>query len=26
VALLYVAGTVWAYLRPPAVLARALNK
>jgi high-affinity iron transporter len=26
VALLYVAGTVWAYLRPPAVLARALSK
>jgi high-affinity iron transporter len=26
VALLYVIGTVWAYLRPPAVLARALNK
>jgi high-affinity iron transporter len=26
VALLYVVGTVWMYLRPPAVLARALNK
>lgn len=26
VALLYVAGTVWMYLRPPAVLARALSK
>jgi|SRR3954468_15791686 high-affinity iron transporter len=26
VALLYVAGTVWVYLRPPAALARALNK
>jgi hypothetical protein len=26
IALLYVAGTVWAYLRPPAVLARALNR
>lgn len=26
VALLYVVGTIWAYLRPPAVLARALGK
>jgi high-affinity iron transporter len=26
VALLYVVGTIWAYLRPPAALARALGK
>jgi high-affinity Fe2+/Pb2+ permease len=26
IAILYVAGTVWIYLRPPAVLARALSR